>query len=151
MKKSMMAMAALAVVALMTGCMSHRMMMSDHSMMMSDGTMMMMNADGTSRAMTDDEMNSHMAMMMKDPRYSDMMMSKMKSDPSMSSMMMDKCKGMMGHSMPMSGDKMMMMNADGTSRAMTDAEMRAQMDMMMKSPQMSKMMMDKMMESCKGM
>ena len=41
----------------------------------------------------------------------------------------------------------MMMNADGTTRPMTDQEMKMQMDMMAKNPQMSQMMMSK----CQGM
>lgn len=149
MKKSVRVLAVLMVTAMVAaGCMSHKMMMSDRSMMMSDGTMMMMNADGTSRAITSEEMNAHMDMMMKDPRFAGMVMDRMKSNSSMPAMSMEKCKSMMSS---MSGGGMMMMNADGTSRAMTDSEMRTQLDMMMKNPQMSQMVMDRMMANCKGM
>ncbi len=147
MRKSMLVLAALLVASLVTGCASNKMMMSDRSMMMPDGTMMMMNSDGTSRAMTDAEMNDHMAMMMKDSRVTAMMMDRMKNDQ----MMMDKCKTMMGGSMAMSGEGMMVMSADGTTRAMTDSEMKSRMNMMMKNPAMSKMMMDSMMAKCSGM
>jgi len=142
----MLVLAALLVVSLVTGCASNKMMMSDRSMMMPDGTMMMMDADGTSRAMTEAEMTDHMAMMMKDSRVTAMMMDRMKNDQ----MMMDKCRTMMGGSMAMSGEQMMVMSADGTTRAMTDAEMKSRMNMMMKNPEMSRMMMDSMMAKCSG-
>jgi len=143
----MLVLAALLVVSLVTGCASNKMMMSDRSMMMPDGTMMMMNADGTSRAMTESEMTDHMGMMMKDSRVTTMMMDRMKNDQ----MMMDKCKTMMSGNMAMSGEGMMVMSADGTTRAMTDAEMKSRMNMMMKNPEMSRMMMDSMMAKCSGM
>lgn len=136
------------------GCMSSSpsMMMSDRSMMTSDGRMMMSESDGTSRAMTDQEMNDHMAMMMRDPRVSAMMMDRMKNDPQMSSMMssttMDKCKGMMSSGMSSGGERMMMMNSDGSTREMTDAELRNKMNMMMKDSRTSKMMSDAMMQKC---
>jgi hypothetical protein len=178
MKKSLAAMVTLALTALLAvSCTSHSMMMSDHSMMSSDGTMMMTNSDGTSRAMTDQEMQAHMTMMMNDPRYSSMMtercrsmgamansssgmsngsssgMSGMSGSNSSSGMSNGSSSGMSnGSSMSgMSGmssssgtgTSMMVMNSDGTSRNMTDAEYRSQMDMMMKNPQMSSMMTSK--------
>lgn len=144
----------LAVMVMLTalvaaGCMSSRsMMMSDRSMMTSDGRMMMSESDGTSRAMTDQEMNDHMAMMMRDPRVSAMMMDRMKNDPQMSSTMMDKCRGMMSSGMSSGGERMMMMNSDGSTREMTDAELRNKMNMMMKDSRMSRMMSDAMMQKC---
>jgi hypothetical protein len=187
MKKSLAALGTVALTALLAvSCMSSKpMMMSDHSMMSSDGTMMMSNSDGTSRAMTDQERQAHMTMMMNDPRYASMMMDRCKSMGSMSngsasgisnssgmsnsagmsnstgmsggtsSSGMSNSSGMAGGSSmsgmsgmsTAGGTSMMVMNSDGTSRAMTDAEYRSQMDMMMKNSQMSAMMMSK----CNGM
>ena len=159
MKKSLAAMATLALTALLAlSCTSTSkpMMMSDHSMISSDGTMMMMNADGTSRPMTEPEMQAHMAMMMSDPRSSSMMMDQCKGMGMMASGSSSMSNGssmsgssMSGSSMPSMASSssgtasMMVMNSDGTSRAMTDAEYRAQMDMMMKNSQMSQMMASK--------
>ena len=150
MKKSFAAMVPIALTALLAvSCRSSKpMMMSDHSTMSSDGTMLMGNSDGTSRAMTDQEMQAHMQMMMADSRYSSMMMERCKSMGMMSN---GSSSGMSNNSMSGissgGGTAMMVMNSDGTTRAMTDAEYRSQMDMMMKSSQMSAMMTNK----CSGM
>jgi hypothetical protein len=50
-------------------------------------------------------------------------------------------------SMTSGSTTMMVLNSDGTSRAMTDAEYRMHMDRMAKNSQMSQMMMSK----CSGM
>jgi hypothetical protein len=162
---------AVMMTVLAVGCMSSRSMMtSDRATMSNDGSMMIMNSDGTSRAMTDSEMQAHMSMMMNDPRYSSMMADRCRSmatmNPSSSGMSSTSgtSSGMSGSSttstgmsdtsmtsggmsgmssMPASGASMMVMNTDGTSRAMTDAEYRMHMDMMMKNSTMSQAMMSK--------
>ncbi|MEO8216507.1 MAG: hypothetical protein ABI718_05445 [Acidobacteriota bacterium] len=144
--------ATLFVFALFAaGCASHQMMMSDHSTMSSDGSMMIMNSDGTTRAMTEQEMNDHMMMVQHDSRFSKMMMDECKSMGSMNSGSSMPSSTSMPESMPMSGDMsgegMMVMNADGTTRAMTDAEYKAHVQMMMKNADMKQMMMSK----CSGM
>lgn len=169
MKKTLAVMIALLAV----GCMStsSSMMSSDRSMISSSGTMTMMNTDGTSRPMTDAEMQAHMSMMMNDPRYASTMRERctssgtmassssdmtgtsgmsgsagMSGNSGMSSTGMSSSSGMtnstgMAGSMSGNGTSMMVMNSDGTTRAMTDAEYRSHLDMMMKNSQMSQSMM----------
>jgi hypothetical protein len=159
-----------ATLLLAGACASRQMMMSDGSTVMSDGSMMMKSSDGTMRAMTETEMRDHMTMMMSDSRFKSMLMDRCKSAGMMSnntamadsssmsgntsmaggssmsgntsgSSSMSGGSSMASGSMSTSGQNMMVMNADGTSRAMTEREMRMNMDMMMKNPQVSQMMM----------
>jgi len=163
---------AVMIALLAVGCMSTSgsMMSSDRGMVSSSGSMTMMNTDGTSRPMTDAEMQAHMSMMMNDPRYASMMTERctsagtMASSSSMSGTSgtsggagmsssgsgmsntgMSNSTGManssMSSSMSGSGTSMMVMNGDGTTRAMTDAEYRDHLNMMMKNSQMSQSMM----------
>ena len=148
MKKTLVVVATLALTALMAaGCMSHKMMMSDHTMMSSDGTMTMMNSDGTSRAITDQEMHDHMAMLMNDSRFASTVANRCKNMGSVSSK--PSISGGSSQSVDSSnpGGEMKVMNADGTSHTMTDDEYRSQVNMMMKNTQMSQMIMSR----CNGM
>lgn len=153
----------LLVLAMSAGCASNvstrddrvadrSMMMTDRSVMMSDGTLMVLNDDGTTRVMTDAEMSSHVSMMMRDPRAWSMVMAGTTNRPSKYDMVMDRCKAMKNQNVAVTEDNMMMIaNPNGTMRAMTDAEFRQQLEMMLKHDRSSKLMMEGMLAHCANM